>query len=197
MIVAMVKNKFIYALILAIGLTAPATASAQRDFLTPEEIEIVRDSQEIDTRIEVLTQAIDRRFDVLNLDVSAPKVKKKGEWGELPKGSRAELFLDIKRLLQKAVDDIDNLSERPTSAVAPDPEKRKGDTSFATLFPRAVRNLADASKRYIPVLKSELDASGANSEKGSILDALELCRQIIDSVVKLPAEVPKKAVKKT
>ena len=193
----MTKTKFLYSLIFALALLAPSTVLAQRDFLTPEEIEIVRDSQEIDTRIDVLTQAIDRRFSVLNLDVSAPKVKAKGEWGELPKGTRPELLLDIKRLLQKAVDDIDNLAERPNSAVIPDPEKRKGDTSFASLFPRAVRNLAAAATRYVPVLKSQLDLVGNNSEKGSILDSLDLCKQIIDSVAKLPAEAAKKSGKKT
>jgi hypothetical protein len=193
----MTKTKFLSSLIFALALLAPSTVLAQRDFLTPEEIEIVRDSQEIDTRIDVLTQAIDRRFSVLNLDVSAPKVKAKGEWGELPKGTRSELLLDIKRLLQKAVDDIDNLAERPNSAVIPDPEKRKGDTSFASLFPRAVRNLAAAATRYVPVLKSQLDLVGNNSEKGSILDSLDLCKQIIDSVAKLPAEAAKKSGKKT
>jgi hypothetical protein len=183
-------------LVFLIAVFLPTAASAQRDFLTPEEVEIVRNSQEIDTRIEVLTQAIDRRFAVMSLDVQAPKVKKNGDWGELPKGTRAELFLDIRRLIQKAVDDIDNLAERPESAVAPDPAMRKGDTSYATLFPRAVRNLAAAAQRYMPVLKSQLDG-GDNSEKGSILDSLELCHQIIEAVAKLPAEAPKKGGKKT
>ena len=187
------SSKLLVVLILLLS----AGVFAQRDYLTPEEVEIIRDAQEIDTRIAVLTQAIDRRFAVLSLNVSAPKIKKEGAWGEMPQGSRSELFHDIKRLLQKAVDDIDNLSERPDSAVIPDPDKRKDDTSFAVLFPRAVRNLADAAKRYVPVLKSQLETSGSNSEKGSILDSLELCSQIIDSVAKLPPEPPKKSGKKT
>ena len=181
--------------IVTLTLVSSVEVLAQRDYLTPEEVEIIRDSQEIDTRIVVLTQAIDRRFAVLNLDVGATKIKKDGAWGELPQGSRQELFLDIRRLLQKAVDDIDNLSERPESAVVPDPAKRKDDTSFAVLFPKAVRNLAEAAKRYVPALKSQLDTSGNNSEKGSILGSLDLCSQIIDSVAKLPPEPPKKGKK--
>ncbi len=44
-------------------LLLPAAANAQRrDYLTDEEIELVRDAQEIDKRIGVLTKAIDRRF---------------------------------------------------------------------------------------------------------------------------------------
>ncbi len=189
-------KRLVIILVFLVTAFLPADVSAQRDFLTPEEVEIVRNSQEIDTRIEVLTQAIDRRFAVMNLDVAPPKVKKNGEWGELPQGSRSELFLDIRRLLQKAVDDIDNIAERPEAAVVPDPAIRKGDTSHATLFPRAVRNLAAAAQRYMTVLKSQLD-SGDNSTKGSILDSLELCQQIIESVAKLPAETPKKGGKKT
>ena len=181
--------------IVTLTLVSSVEVLAQRDYLTPEEVEIIRDSQEIDTRIVVLTQAIDRRFAVLNLDVGATKIKKDGAWGELPQGSRQELFLDIRRLLQKAVDDIDNLSERPESAVVPDPAKRKDDTSFAVLFPKAVRNLAEAAKRYVPALKSQLDTSGNNSEKGSILGSLDLCSQIIDAVAKLPPEPPKKGKK--
>ena len=133
----------------------------------------------------------------MNLDVSSPKIKKKGDWGDLPQGTRPELFLDIRRILQKAVDDIDNLAERPESAVAPDPAKRKGDTSYAVLFPKAVRELASAAQRYTPVLRSQLDTAGAGGEKGSILVTLDLCQQIIDSVVKLPPEPQKKGSKKT
>lgn len=187
----MKSNRLNVAFIFALTLIFPAAATAQRDFLTPDEIELVRQAQEIDSRIDVLTQAIDRRFAVLSLDVNAPKVKKTGEWGSLPEGTRSQLFFDIRRLIQKAVDDIDNLAERPESAVLPDPEKRKGDTSYATLFPRAVRSLAAAAQRYMPVLKAQLDIANANDEKGSILTSLELCQQIIDSVAKLPAEVRK------
>ena len=190
----------LWAAIFLLGITAglPLAASAQRDFLTTEEVELIRENQEIDRRIDVLTQAIDRRFHVLNVDVSAPKVKTKGEWGELPQGTRTQLLLDIRRILQKAVDDIDSLAERPESAILPLPdEKKKTDSSFASLFPRAVRNLAAAAERYSPALRKELETSTDNSDKGSIMAALDLCQEIIASVVKLPAEVPKKAGKKT
>jgi hypothetical protein len=196
----MKKNSLIFVTFFSLcALTAfPSAATAQRDFLTPEEVELVRENQVIDQRISVLVQAIDRRFQVLNLDVSAPKVKTKGEWGNLPEGTRAELMLDIRRILQKAVDDIDSLAERPESAIMPDPDaKKKNDSSFATLFPRAVRSLAAAAERYSPVLRKELDTSANNDEKGSIMVALDLCQEIIASVIKLPAEPPKKTGKKT
>lgn len=172
-----------------------STAAAQRDYLSAEEIELVRDAQQIDSRIEILTTAIDRRFEVLNLNVGAAKrVRKtksgdKEEWGEMPKGTRFELLLDIKRILQKAIDEIDNLAERPDSLVI-DPDDKK-PKKYADLFPKAVRSLADAAKRYAPVLKGELDKNNDAGEKGSVLDSLEMCEQIIDSVNRLPAEVKK------
>jgi len=93
------------------------------------------------------------------------------------------LLYDIKRILQKAIDDIDNLSERPDSFVIdPNEKKPKG---FTELFPKAVRSLAKAAGRYRPVLKTELDKTTDTAEKGSILDTLDMCDQIIESVSKL------------
>lgn len=171
-------------------------ATAQRDYFTTEEVELIRNAQEIDHRINILVQAIDRRFAVLKLDVASPKrAKKDEEWGELPTGTRLEILYDIKRILQKAIDDIDSLAERPDSAVIyvdPADPKEKKSKGFAELFPKAVRDLAAAAKRYQPVLKAELDKPNDNSEKGSILDALQDCDEIVAAVGKLPAEVPKK-----
>ncbi len=172
------------------------TANAQhRDFLTDSEVELIRDAQEIDRRIEVLVHAADRRFGVLKIDVNAPVAKKESElWGELPKGERLELLFDIKRLLQKAIDDIDNISERRDSAILPDPEEKHPKT-LAELFPKAVRTLAAAATRYKPALQKELDATTDQMQRGPILDSLESCQLIIDSVTKLPADVVKQKKK--
>ncbi|MEP6787434.1 MAG: hypothetical protein ABJB40_03320 [Acidobacteriota bacterium] len=169
----------------------PTPALAQRDYFTPEEIELIRDAQEIDRRIDVLTHAIDRRFAVLQLDVKGAKIsdKEKEVWGEAPKGTRFELLVDVKRIIQKAIDDIDNLSERPDSAYIPDKEDKKAE-GYAVIFPRAVRHLGDAAKRYQPALKAELDTTKDGVEKGPILDSLEMCDQIIAAVGKLKAEPP-------
>ncbi|MBK8305223.1 MAG: hypothetical protein IPK98_18275 [Chloracidobacterium sp.] len=175
-----------------------ATAVAQsRDFLTAEEVEIIRDAQQIDDRMDVLVKAIDRRFEALNAPVSVPvvgKVKKDDrEWGKAPTGTRIELLFDIKRILQKAIDDIDNLAERPDSMVVDPDEKpdKKRPKTFEALFPKAVRSLAAAATRYQPVLKAELDRSTDNAEKGLILAALDMCSDVIASVAKLPAAVKK------
>lgn len=164
----------------------------RRDFMTDEEIEIVRDSQFIDERIDVLIKMIDRRFAALGVEVGGWKQaeKESEKWGAIPKSSRLELFVDIKKLLQKAIDDIDNLAANPDTA----PVREKGDKRAKTdhqLFPKAVRNLATAATRYLPPLNSELSRTAPEVEKGPILDSIEFCNQIIEAAGRLPAEAKK------
>ncbi len=175
--------------VIAVGSFLTFPAAAQRDYLTAEEIELVRDAQQIDDRMDVLIHAIDRRLSVIQINVGAPK-KPPGEWGELPKGTRAELLFDIKRILQKAIDDIDNLSERPDSMVV-NPESGKKLKGFAELFPKAVRKLDAAARRYQPALKPVLETTKEPKEQGPMIAILEMCDQINAAVGKLPAETPK------
>lgn len=190
-----VSPKIIFSIFVTLAciLGSLTAASAQRrDFLTEQEVEIIRDAQDIDVRIEVLTRMIDRRFHVLGINVNGWKdaAKVSDTWGELPKGTRADLFNDIKKILQKAVDDIDNLAANPSSA----PIRDKGDRRAKKdpeRFPNAVRDLAAAAGRYLAPLKTEMDRSTNDIEKGSIIDSIELCDQIIEAVGKLPPEVKK------
>ena len=176
-----------------------STASAQRrDFLTEQEVEIVREAQDIDQRIEVLVRMIDRRFHALGVNVNGWKDAGKvtDSWGELPTGTRTQLLNDIKRILQKAVDDIDNLAANPNAAPArdkSDPNARRNAKKDPQRFPIAVRNLAAAAERYMTPLKTELDRSADELEKGSIIDSIEFSEQIIAAVGKLPPPEPKKS----
>ena len=97
-------------------------------------------AQEIDQRIDVLTHAIDRRFAVLKIEVGGPRIpqKESEKWGAAPQGTRLDLLLDIKHILQKAIDDIDTLYERPNSAILPDPTEKKDAKGFKDLFPTLV-----------------------------------------------------------
>jgi hypothetical protein len=179
-------------LLLALSVAITITGASQsRDYLSDEEIELVRDAQQIDKRIDVLVHAVDRRFAALNVNVSAPLLKEGSEWGALPTGTRRQLLFDIKRILQKATEDIDNLSTRPTSMVVDEPEKGKKAKGFDDVFPVAVRKLGEAASRYKIPLKRELDTAGDGAEKGSILDSLEMCEEIVAAVAKLPPEVKK------
>ena len=182
-----------FAAIVLLITAAPTTADAQRrDYLTDEEIEIVREAQQIDERIGVLVHAVDRRMTVISLgNVPAGKpVKEKDIWGPPPAGTRAELLSDIKRIIQKAIDDIDNLAARPDSAVIYEDEGKKPKDPKA-LFAKAVRNLGAAATRYRPIFNDELSRTEVKSERGLLLDIIDNCDQIIEAVATLPAEVKK------
>jgi hypothetical protein len=164
----------ISAAIFCAALFFPADANAQRrDYLTEAEIELVRDAQEIDLRIGVLTRAIERRFDVIN----NKSVKENEKWGEAPKGTRLQLLIDIEKLLQKAIDDVDDVASR---------------NKDNKLFPKAVHKLADSCREYQPQFKTLLDATKDQKERGALLGSIEKC----DSVIEASANVPKEPEKK-
>src|SRR6476646_1553586 len=75
----------------------------QRDHLTPQEVDLVKEAQILDKRIDVFIRAAERRLMVINNSAAAAtntkQLKKESErWGELPTGSRAELVGDIARI---------------------------------------------------------------------------------------------------
>jgi hypothetical protein len=159
--------------------------------MTESEIELVRDSQDIDKRIDVLTRMIDRRFTALGLEVGGWKESEKDQklWGAIPTGTRSNLLYDIRQLLQKAVDDIDDVAEHNANTLTQN--KTEG-----LLFPLAVRSLAAAANRYVPALRATLEKTTDERDKGVILTSIESCQEIIDSVSQLPPEV-KPTKKKT
>ncbi len=159
------------------------TNAQRRDYLTDEEVELVRDAQEIDLRVGVLTKAIDRRLLVLRNDpAQAKKVEKEAEkWGELPKGSRSALLGDIERILQKAIDDIDDVAAHT-----------KMDEKF---FPKAMSILSKSCQEYDPQFKHLLDSAADEREKGVILGSIDNCSQILEASAKVPKGTPKETTK--
>jgi hypothetical protein len=158
--------------------------------MTDAEIELVRDAQDIDARVDVLMKMIDRRFAVLKLDVGGAKVpnKETDKWGPAPEGTRMDILDDIRKLLDKAIDDIDDTAMHPNKSI-PDPKRSdKQKLKDEARFPNSVKNLAAAAKRYQPALKSLLDKTQDEREKGLILGAIDSCDEIIAAVTKLPAD---------
>jgi hypothetical protein len=179
-----IKNQnFVLLLLLAIAFvfaSLPASVSAQkRDHLSEMEIELVRDAQQIDLRMQVFIKAIDRRFLVLNNDTTQTRQIEKdlSKWGELPAGTRAELLRDIEKIFREAVDNIDDVAER----------NQKNE-----FFPNAVHILADASRRFMPQLKTQYDKAADEKERGSILGTIEMCEQVIEASGKVTKSEKKK-----
>ncbi len=179
----MTKSLVIFLFVLALGVVAVAPASAQRrDSMTEAEIELVRNNQDIDKRIDVLTKMLDRRFSALGIDVGGSKpTDKSKEWGEIRTGTKSELLLDVRAILQKAIDDVDDVAMHNDNTLTQN--KTEG-----LLFPKAVRSLAAASARYLPHLKSTLEKTTDEKERGLIIASIEHCDAILESVGKLPPD---------
>jgi hypothetical protein len=162
-------------------------AAQRRDFVNEQEAEIIREAQEIDLRVEALTKFIDRRLAAANIagHTWAPPKKNSELWGPEPAGSRSELLSDIRRLLQKSIDDIDDIASRTSTAI-------EGNEVGGKLFPKAMRNLAAAATRYKPIFQAELEKSKSNTDRGVLIQSIEFCDQIIEAAAQVPAEESKK-----
>lgn len=190
---------FTFAAVVVIAASFDNAYSQRRDFLTDTEIDLIRESQDLDVRIDVLTKMIDRRFLLLNMDSGGWDGKKHAEeFGDPPTGTRLELLFDIKRLLQKAIDDIDNRAERPDSALIRDDSEYKEARKDPERFGIAVRALGAAAKRYVDPLRKLYDTAESERELGVISDSLNSCELIIEALDQLPpdAEPNKKKKKK-
>ena len=171
-------------------LTQPTTHARSplpaRDHLTEEEQELVREAQTLDKRTAVFIRAIERRLLAITDPTAAAaskQVQKETEkWGELPRGTRAELLSDIARILEEAVTNIDDVSERD--------EKNP-------LLPKSLRLLSAAVTRFIPQLTPMRDTAKEEGERESLEQALESAQSIIEAANKLPPEVKTKGKTKS
>lgn len=183
--------RLLYFSALILLLLSVAAFGQRRDFVSEEEGELIREHQEIDMRIDVLTKFIDRRLAAAGIAGSTwtPPKKNAEVWGPEPKGSRLELLSDVRRLLQKSIDDIDDIASRTSTAI-------EGNEVGGKLFPKAVRSLSAAAVRYKPIFQAELDKKPPEAERGLLLQSIEFCDQIVEAAANLPAEIPKEKGKK-
>ncbi|HEV7645207.1 MAG TPA: hypothetical protein VGO50_14780 [Pyrinomonadaceae bacterium] len=187
------KRLFIFAGIACIFMLSAAAAFGQgkRDHLTDKETDVVRDTQEVDKRMEVFVKAIDRRLAVLAGSTADPaKVNNKkpqknvdGEildWGDLPQGTHAQLFRDIELILDEAINNIDDIATR-------EPDSK--------LMMKGVKVLGAACTRLLPQLKSFSEKTTVKEEKQALLNATEYAQSVIDSMGKVPADLEEKESK--
>lgn len=180
-------SRFTVLTLLSFVVLFSTAAGQRRDFVTEQEGELIREAQEIDVRIEVLTKFIDRRLAAANIagHTWTPPKKNSEAWGAEPTGTRTQLLSDIRRLLQKAIDDIDDIASRTSTAI-------EGNEVGGKLFPKAVRNLAGAAARYKPIFEAELEKSPSNADRGLLIQSIEFCGQIVDAASNVPEEKKQK-----
>ncbi len=177
----------LFTAVLILASASVATAFQAREHFTEQEIELVKDAQILDKRIDVFIKAADRRVLVLSgtgPDAATAKQLKKDSdsWGELPTGSRAELIADIAGIFDEAITNIDDVSLRD--------EKNP-------LIAKALRKLAAAATRIVEQLKpAEAQAKG-DAELSSFDQLADNADAIIQAAGKLgPAPPPEKKGKK-
>ncbi|MCA1635013.1 MAG: hypothetical protein LC802_15320 [Acidobacteria bacterium] len=150
---------------LFISLPAQAAAAPQREHLTPEEIELVRDTQELDKRTAVFVKAVERRLLALT-DPSAKQLKDDLEkWGEV-KGTRTQLLSDVSRILDEAVVNIDDAATH---------------NQKSPLLRKALYKLSEASKRFLPHLLPLRASAPSEPERESLEQAIEKAQEVIDA----------------
>jgi hypothetical protein len=150
----------------------------QRDHLTQQEVDLVKEAQILDKRIEVFIKATERRVMVINgsAAANAKQLKKDSEkgWGELPTGSRAELVSDIAKILDEAITNIDDVSAR---------DERN------PLIAKSLRKLAQATNTIMSQLKPLATEAKSEAEVASFELLNEDAQSIMEAANKLPPEV--------
>jgi hypothetical protein len=173
-----------FVLTIVISLFLANTALAQRDYLTPQEVDLVKEAQILDKRIDVFIRAAERRLIVINSSAAAnaKQLKKESErWGELPTGSRAELVSDIARIIDAAIDNIDDVSMH---------DERN------PLIGKSLRKLSTSVNSIFTQLKPLSAQAKSEAEIASFEQLNEGVQSITEATAKLPPEVEKKAKNK-
>src|SRR2546421_11358916 len=164
-----VKTAALVLLVLLVSLPCSAAfASArQREHLTDEEIELIRDNQELDKRTGVFIKAAERRLLAVTNPAEAAKqsAKEKDKWGEV-KGTRAQLLYDISKILDEAVVNVDD-----TALHDPD----------SPLLRKSLYMLSEAAGRILPQLDRLRAAAHEPAEVDQLDRAIETAKEIADA----------------
>lgn len=175
-------------LLFVLPLLFAQTVNAQRDHLTPQEVDLVKDAQALDKRTEVFIKAADRRLLVLNggtaVVANTKQAKKEAAlWGDLPTGSRAELISDIAKILDEAITNIDDVSAR---------DERN------PLIAKSLRRLAQAVNTIMEQIKPMSTTAKGEAEIATFEELNENAQSILEAANKLPPpEVEKKTKTKS
>ncbi len=154
------KKRLAYVLLGLCGLlTSAAFAQAvKRDHLTEKEVDLIREWQEIDKRIEIFVKAADRRLLLLQNPEAVQTKKEEENWGPLPKGTKLELLTDYKRLLEEAEEKLEDAFERNSK----DPK-----------IPKALNKFKEAATRHLAPLRALADKLTTKPEQRALAEAIE------------------------
>lgn len=158
-------------------LPSPAVASSsprvQREHLTPQEIEQVRDNQELPKRTDVFIKAAERRLLTLTDQAAASKQAQKDAetWGDLAESTRPQLFSDLAKILDEAITNIDDTALK---------------TQNTALLTKSLHKLSAASARFLPQLLAMRERVRDENERNQLELAIETAEEIVAAATKHP-----------
>jgi hypothetical protein len=130
----------------------------QREHLTEEEVDLIREMQEIDLRIDIFVRAADRRLLVLTNPAAKQSRKEEEKWGPLPKGSKLELLQDYKAILEEAMEKLDDTFERDKKSAA---------------LPKALSKFKEGAAHQLTQLRALAPQMTEKKEQRALLEAIE------------------------
>lgn len=152
-----------------IFLLSQSVQAQKRDYLTEQEVDLVREAQEIDLRIQVFIKAADRRLLMLTNPNATQKPKEEETWGPLPKGTRLELLGDYKRILEEAEEKLDDAYERGAKN-----EK----------IPKALAKFKEGVTKQIAQLRTFASQLSEPKEQRALAEAIEEAETVTKGALK-------------
>ncbi|MFN0119901.1 MAG: hypothetical protein ACKV2V_05305 [Blastocatellia bacterium] len=143
--------------VLSLAFALPAAAQ-KRDHLTEQEIDLIRDFQEIDKRVEIFIKCAERRL--LLMTGAEPNQSKREEemWGPWPFGTKLQLLQDYKGIMSEAMEKLEDAYER-------DPK--------SSALAKGLKKFKEAATRHIPQLRSFAPQLKDKKEQEALLIAIE------------------------
>jgi hypothetical protein len=173
-------SALLFVALVLLSLPHLAAPGQRREHLTEQEVEMVRDTQELDRRAELFIKIAERRLLVIT-GAPAPSEKDLEKWGAVPKGTRSALFNDLARIFDEAINNVDDVAAR---------------TPDSALIPKAVRKLEAAATRILPQLTALRQSATAGGERESLEQAIDNLQQIVEAAKRLPEETTEKKSEK-
>jgi hypothetical protein len=144
-------------LIIAISATLVSAQTTKRDHLTEQEVDLVREFQEVDKRVEIFIKAAERRLLVLTNPAATQKKKEEEIWGPLPTGTKLELLSDYKRILEEVEEKLDDAYNRDSKAEG---------------LGKAVKKIKEAAERHIVQLRALAPQLADKKDQRALLGAI-------------------------
>src|SRR5258708_39277166 len=105
-------------LLLLLSICAVASPNIMRrpqgsgDYMNEQEVDRVRESQEIELRCRVFLFIADRRLKIITGELKQQTPKDEENWGPLPKGTTVELLDAYRRAIAELMEKIDDTYQR-------------------------------------------------------------------------------------